>query len=153
MSVSIKQPKKIQTFLSTPGTGLGKLVCKAEHLIALEQKLCSFLPSPLDKHCKVSGLSNRSILLITDSSVWATKLRFMTPEILKFMKTECSSARLKSVRISIRPEIHNKSSKTGRKIVISTATSKMIKNIASNIQDDELRSSLQKIARHSENSA
>ena len=150
MTVSKKYPKKIQSILCTPGSGLEKLVATAENLIALEQKLCSILPPPLNLHCKISGLSNQSILLITDSSVWATKLRFMTPEILKFMKSECSSSRLKSVRISIRPEVYNKTSQPGRKITLTTATSRIIKNIANNIHDDELRSSLHKIARHSE---
>ena len=151
MSVSKKYPKKIQTVMCTPGSDLVKLVATAENLIALEQKLRSFLPSPLDKHCKVSCLSNHSILLVTDSSVWATKLRFMTPEILNFMKSQCSSARLKSVRISIRPDIYTRTGQSGRKFTLSTAASIIIKNIANNIHDDELRSSLHKIARHSEN--
>lgn len=143
-----KQPRQFGYYLSDEESHLATLCRHVEFLTGLEKKLQEQLSDPLRSHCKVANISNKTLVLHADSAVWATRLRYCTPEILRFMQTECNLTTLKTIRIKVKPAAHQHSHKVQEKPLLSAETSDLIRHAANSLTDMDLRNSLHNIARH-----
>jgi len=143
------KPEALNTLLKNKNSVLGKLCLHAKYLTQLEKKLCLFLESPLNTHCSVANLANDTLVLHSDSSAWASKLRYNIPAILNYMQHECNLTTLKTIRIKIKlPENSRQSGSAGNKPVMSKASARYINQAAATMPDDDLRLSLLKLAKH-----
>lgn len=146
-----KNPAPFTALLKDKHSILGKLCQHAEYLSHLEKKLCLFLDSPLNTHCNVANYINDTLVLHSDSAAWAAKLRYNIPVILNFMQNECDLITLKTIRIKIK--LSDNSTQPGpdrKKPVISRTAALLINQAAATITDDELRSSLLKLVKNSQ---
>lgn len=143
-----KQPRLFGHYLADEETHLAALCRHVEFLTGLEKKLQKQLPEPLRSHCKVANISNKTLVLHTDSAVWAARLRYCTPDILRFMQTGCNLVTLKTIRIKVKPAVHQHSHKVQERPLLSAATSKLVRQAANALTDQDLRKSLHNIARH-----
>ncbi|MCK5719089.1 MAG: DUF721 domain-containing protein [Thiomargarita sp.] len=66
-------------------TSSSDILCKiSQHSHTIQQINSVFqnsLPTPLNSHCHVANLREQILIIYTDSSIWATWLRYMTPEL------------------------------------------------------------------------
>ena len=143
------KPETFNTLLKNKNSVLGRLCLHAKYLTQLEKKLCLFLESPLNTHCSVANLTNDTLVLHSDSSAWAAKLRYNIPAILNYMQTECKLSSLKTIRIKIKlPENSRQSGSVRKKAVMSKTSARYINQAAAVMSDDDLRLSLLKLAKH-----
>ena len=70
---------------------------------ALNEVLAYHLAPPLNHHSKVANYSEDTLILYTDTSAWAAKLRFNTPAIRKYMQKNSKLTKLKTIRIKVLP--------------------------------------------------
>lgn len=100
---STKLPLPIGSFLNSETGVLGNLIQQIELLKILNQNLTSFLDSPLNAHCTVANYANDIMVLHTDSPVWASRLRYILPQLLNFMQDQCGLVSIKTIRIKVMP--------------------------------------------------
>jgi len=78
------------------------LVTRAKTLMELEALLHELLPAPLKEHCRVLAIRDETLVLATSSPVWAARLRFHSPLLIKQLSGHQTMA-LRTVRVRVRP--------------------------------------------------
>jgi len=117
------------------------------HLIKLQESLRHKIGTPLGEHLYLANFSQDTIIIITDSPAWATKLRFKTTRILEIAKSITGQTSLKTVRIRIDPGLLADSGNE-KPVAISPATSILLRKVAENINDTELQRSLVRLSQN-----
>jgi len=78
------------------------LVSRARTLMDLEALLQELLPAPLKEHCRVLAIRDETLILATNSPVWAARLRFHAPLLVKQL-SDRGTVKLRTVRVRVRP--------------------------------------------------
>jgi len=97
--------KPINPIRYSSNTLLGQIVQKAKQLQTLEQQMRAHLAADLAKHCKVANYHHGCLVIETDSAVWATRLRYSTPDLLTSLRQEEKLYQLRSIRHYVRPKV------------------------------------------------
>jgi|WetSurMetagenome_2_1015567.scaffolds.fasta_scaffold33069_4 hypothetical protein len=93
--------KLVSHFLQDKKSPLAKIIAKAQELQYLNKIFAATLEGDLAKHCFITNLIDTQIHITADSSAWATKLRYATPEILKSINTQPEFKNIKKIKYSI----------------------------------------------------
>ena len=139
-----------------------KFVIQARKLAKYTRLLHGILPMECQDHIKVANIRNQNLMLITDSPVWTTRLRQLSPQILQFIRDNHSSIDyglnkepiIHHVQISTRFNVASDSSPTSasgeshHKPQISEKTAELLTQSASSITHQKLKTALLKIASH-----
>jgi len=75
--------KNIASLLTPGKSQLGKIIEKTDHIQKLTAILHSCLEEPLKSYCLAANLQDGCLTIRTESAVWATQLRYLTPDLLK----------------------------------------------------------------------
>lgn len=147
MSNDWKTPYKINDIFAGSSDKLSFLYFHAQTIIKLQNHLRAELPTPLGDHVTIANYNSNSLIIQTDSSAWAAKLRFKIPELLTILRNRCGLPELQTIRIKIKVPDSDQST-PDRKLTLSNQSSNFLRNIANTIPDLELQQSLLKISRH-----
>jgi hypothetical protein len=145
-----------------------KFVIQAKKLAKYTQLLHKILPVECHNHVEVANIRDQNLMLITDSPVWTTRLRQLSPQILQFIRThtpdnEASDNNanraqiIHHIQISTRyhgsngKELQTLNKKNRHKMQISEKTATMLAQSADSISHPQLKSALLKIASHATN--
>lgn len=126
------------------------LVSKAHYLKELTMVLNGILPPETCGHYHVANIDNSTLVVITDSPVWTTRLRQLAPMIIETL-SNAPEKRFQHVRIisrhgsitapaQVRPTINR---------IFSEAAAQQMAQTAKHIKDDELKSALLKFSKRS----
>ncbi len=63
------------------------------------------LPIPFYPHCHVANLREQTLIVHTDSSLWATRLRLIIPELLPLWRKNQSMPTINKVIVQVRPPV------------------------------------------------
>ena len=66
----------IKKILEQPQNHLARLMDKVNYLSDLNQRFHAILDPKLAKHCQIANLKNEQLVVVADSSSWATKIRY-----------------------------------------------------------------------------
>ena len=147
MSSDIYRPATINDFLSSRSKTLSEIVEHISRILICQHRLRSELGPPLSEHLHVANYSKDSLMLHTDSTAWASRLRFNIQNILNIVRQNCGLNELKSVRITV--VISNTDSKPAKRMSsLSQNTTKLIENTARSMKDHKLRTSLSNLTKH-----
>lgn len=149
-----------------------KFVVQAKKLSEFTHLLHKILPVECRNHVEVANIRQKILVLITDSPVWTTRLRQLSPRILQYIhdnsakfdacikegSADCSSNGapiIHHIQISTRyhtkkaDEQRSSSSKHRHTPQISKKTAELLSQSANSIDDPKLKKALLKIASHS----
>lgn len=134
-------------------------VKQVKKLTQYTQLLSQILPIECRNHVEVANIRNQNLMLITDSPVWTTRLRQLSPQLLDFIqknnKNPDASQIVHHIQISTRyhtSTTHQGPSPTNKKRpspLISQKTAGLLTQSASSIDHLPLKNALLKIASHS----
>ncbi len=128
---------------------LNTLLAKIQQLNSLQQLLSDALDVKLAKHCQVANLENGSLIVLTDSAIWATQLRFQTGDLLAKLRQHPLLYHLKNISCITRPARVMPIQPVAIPMrLLSLHTSELIKNAANTIQHSKLKKAMNKIAEH-----
>jgi hypothetical protein len=124
---------------------------RAQELRRLTSLLRSELPAESDGHYHVANIHDRTLVIMTDSPVWTTRLRQLGPRILTILQNS-GRKNLLHIRVFSRPA-QSPVAKPPQTVKtkprqISRQSSQLLNQTASFIGDDGLRAALLKLARH-----
>jgi len=144
-----------------------EIVIQAKKLARFTQLLHNILPVECRNHVEVANIRNQNLMLITDSPVWTTRLRQLSPQILQYIQENstdtdtggCNNQVIHHVQIRTRysaagnDEQH--ASKIAKKPVprISEKTAKLLSQSANSIDSEKLKTALLKISKHVDSNA
>ena len=113
--------------------------------------LRSELPPESDGHYHVANIQDRTVVIMTDSPVWTTRLRQLGPSILNILQNS-GKKNLLHIRVFSRPAQSPVARSPGavktKPRQISVQSSRLLNQAASSIEDDGLREALLKLATH-----
>jgi hypothetical protein len=61
-----------------------------------------YLPTPLNQHCQVANFREKTLVIHTESSLWATRLRYITPNIIGKWQKDIN-VEIEHLEIKVRP--------------------------------------------------
>jgi len=109
------------------------------------------LPPESDGHYHVANIHDRTVVIMTDSPVWTTRLRQLGPRILTILQNN-GRKNLLHIRVFSRPArspvARPPDSVKPKPKHISLQSSRLLNQAASTIGDEGLREALLKLARH-----
>ena len=93
------------------------ILIQAKKLTQFMQLLQNILPIECRNHVQVANIRNQNLMLITDSPVWTTRLRQLSPQILQYIQENTSSNKkteiIHHIQISTRYHSTTSSAQTG----------------------------------------
>lgn len=138
----MKTKQTLEYLLDGTKNELSILMKKITRLHALDLAVKQQLSIPLCDYCKVANLRQGKLIIQTDSSVWATKLRFEIPVLLARLRLQPEFAGLTGIDFFVQPlntpsvtasELPNKTFK------ISQQNKELLLNTAQNMNDERLK--------------
>ncbi len=145
---SEKMPTRFNSILEKSQDGIAALLRHIKLLRHLDNELTSCLGLPASKHCCVANITDDMLILHTDSSAWASKLRYLTPSILDHMRNMCDLPSIKSVRIRVQPRQTESESYNSKQNFISLQSATFLKQAAESTSDQQIRSCYLKLAKN-----
>ncbi len=142
------QPTNPGHLLRQSSGHVSTLIHRARHLEQLTTELQNYIRPPLSQHCAVTNFNTETLVLHTDSPVWATQLRYRSPDILKYMQGQRGLETLRTVRIRVLLPDSGPRNRRSQRMAISPATAKLLRDVAASIPDPVLRSALLRLSRH-----
>jgi hypothetical protein len=127
------------------------LIKRARELGRLTSLIRSELPPECDGHYHVANIRDRTLVIITDSPVWTTRLRQLGPRILDILQNS-GRKNLLHIQVYSRPAQPRltRAAETTKPAPrqLSPQSSRLLNQAASFIEDEGLRDALLKLARH-----
>ena len=130
------------------------ILIQAKKLTQFMQLLQNILPIECRNHVQVANIRNQNLMLITDSPVWTTRLRQLSPQILQYASSNKKTEIIHHIQISTRYNSTPGSAPTSpaesnqHKPEISEKTANLLSQSAASISHQQLKKSLLKIASH-----
>lgn len=126
------------------------ILAHARKLERLTMLLRKELPPECDGHYHAAAIHDGTLVIVTDSPVWTTRLRQLGPQILQLLKNK-TPQNLQHVRIISRhgPAVSNHEPPVVKR-ELSQQSSQYIAQTASYIKDKPLKEALLKISRHAQ---
>jgi hypothetical protein len=127
---------------------LAQLLARARQQASLDAGLKTLLEAPVGDHCQVLALRNQVLVVAADSPVWAVRLRFLLPRLVKQLSRQFSVP-ISTVKVRVNPiqqtpapkkrPIPGRCGPAGRQAALLAAQS---------VSDPDLKSALLKLANH-----
>jgi hypothetical protein len=112
----------------------------------LLRRIRNQLPQSLSLHVQHCVVNEKTLLLYTDSAVWASQLRFLKQEILQ-AASKALNHPLEKLQIRILADQVNKNARAGRKANLPSAEKiAMMRNQVNDIRDSQLQQALQRLS-------
>lgn len=142
----------IDDILHMPDNQLSSIIAKVNQLNQLNQSLSEILDPKLAAHCQITNLENQTLTLLVDNSSWGTKIRYVSPEILKKMQQTPALCQVKQIKCIVRPKQQCRNagpSQTAQKMTISSENAQILRSIANEIKDEKLKKALLHLSKNS----
>lgn len=138
----------VDQLLNSASGGLSRLADHAAYLQRVTLALKRHLGEPLAAHCRVANVRDGVLILQADSPVWAAKLRFLAPAVLRHLAHEFHWREVGGTRVRVRPRDRVRHSVSRGPRRLSAATAKLLKAVGEETDSAELRDALLRLSRH-----
>lgn len=127
-----------------------RLYQQAQLLQNIRIRLQPLLPATLADHCQLAAFSDGILTLHTDSSAWASRLRFSSAEILKACQNDTALSLVKTIRVRVNPPAPagDNSPTDAVGTTLSPETRHLLREAAESIQDSGLRATLLRLSQN-----
>jgi hypothetical protein len=98
--------KSFSQLIAHPQTRLLRgLQQHAQQLQHLQKILQMELPTPLNQHCYLANLREQTLIIHTDSALWAMRLRYLSPELIVkwHQDTSLGLSFIEKIEVKVRP--------------------------------------------------
>ena len=118
---------------------------QAEGLERLQRVVGPLIPAELRDHVTLAGVRDGCLLLITDSGVWASRLRQLQHSLLGQLASRLPELKVQSVGIKVRPRAGQRKN-TRKALRISKENARLLEEEAGQTKDEGLKRVLQSLA-------
>ncbi len=140
------------TFRRIPQTtppSLSRLVQRAKLLRSIALAIREFLPGSLANHCQPGNISDYTLSIYVNSPAWATRLRFFSPELIKFLQTRFRAVDIRHIRIAVKPgSVEQSALDSELHYSISQENAQVLLQAAATAHSPRLSAALRRLAKH-----
>lgn len=140
-------PKNTNNILLGKNSPFKDIVRRASNLKNLSLLVDQFIPAEIKPHYQLANFDNGYLIIIADTSAWATKLRYHSTAIMRNINDQ-KKLKIFGVKVKVKKQeskINNPQKQSENKI--SQNSKKAIANFASTIEDESLRESLLRLSK------
>ena len=139
-----KDPQSLDHLLTA--NPLKHLVIKAQRIRAINDVLQQVLPSDLAPHCRTMSLREDTLNIEVDSSAWATRLRYLIPDLKYQLHNFTTTADVESIRCRVRPAAQAQPRAKNKTPQLSQTSAHVIRSTAQSISSPTLKAALLRLA-------
>lgn len=139
-----KKPQPITTICDS-NNQLKYLSERTDRLNQLNSVLHKLLPEQLRGHCRLANINTGSIVIQTDSSQFASLLRFDAPRICKAMNEHLQKP-INRLKVTVNADLHVLKVEASQPKTLSSSAAKTISQAAQILEDGDLKLALNKLA-------
>jgi hypothetical protein len=122
---------------------------KVAQLKKLNQIWQEEIAEDLAAHSRIANFRDGHLIIECDSAAWATRLRYMLPEIRQKLRQYPDLQDLSHIEWSIQPHFHSTTSQSSRQPpLLSPSSAQLLKNTATSIKGKPLKEALQRISKN-----
>jgi hypothetical protein len=137
---------QIRKLLNTQGT-----LTQLRQALAQQQKLLQTvrdcLPSPLNDQLQAAVLNGRTLSLMVHSPVWASRLRYQAPQLLRQLRQQ--GLTIEQIRPRITPAVGITRKTKHRQVeAMSPGSAKALSQVAETLEAGPLQDALRRLSRH-----
>ncbi len=122
-----------------------KLIRAAERHGDITKKIQSYLPADFAEHCEFGSIRGSSIILFADSAAWATRLRFHSSDLLRYINNEYKYS-LSSIKFKVMPLRGKRKKPKPKPFHIDRSNIESIRQLASTVKHQGLSDALVRLA-------
>ena len=128
------------------GSQYSRLISRARTLMVMDALLQEQLPASLKAHCRLLAIRDETLVLAADSPVWAARLRFHAPQLVKQLSLS-QTVKLRTVRIRVRPPERGVPAQCRRTMPRrSKSSTAALQQLAQNVSDPGLKTAILRLA-------
>lgn len=132
-----------------PASVLAFIQNKVQQLITLNQIWQTVIPNELNAHTRVANFRTGYLIIECESAVWATRLRYLLPDIKPKLLNYPDLHSLVEIEWSIQPAFHTQPVPLKScPPILSNTNAELLKNAAETIRTKPLQEALLRIAEH-----
>lgn len=139
------KPRTLQLLLGIGPTA--RLLEHVRHLQSVNTQLHACLDIDAAVHAQVADLNAGRLLIHADSAAWATRLRYLAPQMLRCLQKSPLLTDLKRIDIRVSPQARPAPPATQHRPMLSTNSAEVLDSTADNLSDSALRTALKRLAR------
>lgn len=132
-----------------PESVLAFIQNKVQQLTKLNQIWQAEISNDLAKHTRIANFRDGYLIVECDSAAWATRLRYILPDITQKLLKHPGLRDLTHIEWNIQPLFHPPNTQLNQPPpMLSRTSAKLLKNAAGNIHVKPLQEALLRIAKH-----
>jgi hypothetical protein len=108
------------------------------------------LPATVSDHCIRAIPHPDTLTLLAESSAWASRLRYLSQELLQRLNKRQFHFKRIQVRVMVDAQSVSPTPTRRQPIPISVENAKLLRSLASSLGDNELKLALQRLSRHTD---
>ncbi|MFA5627644.1 MAG: DUF721 domain-containing protein [Thiohalomonadaceae bacterium] len=136
-------PRSVQSLLGVGHTA--QLLEQVRLLQSLTTQLRRCLDNEAAKHIQVAAFTDKTLIVQTDSAIWATRFRYLTPQLLQCLHETTHISQLQRLKIHVAPRAEP-DKPILRPMTLSMENAAILDALADNIDHPALRHALQRLA-------
>lgn len=142
--------ESVSKLLKKTQTPLQRITQRCHVLKQIDKILQQTIPSPLNEHCHIANLRHTTLVMHVDSSLWASQLRYLLPNLMEQWQQETNLPEIEKVEIKVR-FIHQPTRRYTHHPILSEQSESLLRDTAEQVSHPKLKSALLKLARHGSN--
>ncbi len=139
-------PRRLRGLLAPGPGGLGALIDQAGRLARASERLRQRLAPPLADHSRVAGFAAGTAVVQADSAAWASRLRFMTAEVIEALAPVLGRVERVRVTVASPPPAPPAGPRPARP-VLGPESARTLDLAAGSLDDPALAAALRRLAR------
>ena len=146
-STMTQQMALVRDHLRSPKGRLAKLLAQTDKLQHVNRVFHAYLPSHLHEHAMITTMSAKAWIVQTDSSAWATRLRYVLPNLQQQLSDHLKK-QIPPLTVRIKPGNTVEAMVEPRRMALTQETAKLLEGTAQDLSDQRLGSALLRLSRH-----
>jgi len=106
------------------------------------------LPAPLSPHCSRAIPRGEVLILLVESSAWASRLRYAGRELLRQLQRRRLRFTRVQIRVTLDPRPLPPRTAGRRALPLSAQNAALLQNLAESVDDEGLKTALRRLSRH-----
>ena len=147
--MSDNKPKPIEN-AADPASVIGQLQLKAKRLHQLNKIFQSALPEFLTNHITLATLKDGMLVAFADSPIWATNMRYETPDVLNKLKQLNNFPEIHEIRViqgrTAGAQVTNVKKEQAQ--FVSESVKNLLTDQASTLKNRKLQDALHRLAKN-----
>lgn len=133
--------------LRRPKGRLSGVIAHSDRLIRLNRLLRAYLPPHLREHARIVVITPEVWIIQTESSAWATRLRYLLPALQQQLSAELKQP-VPEFKLRIEPPREPPPAEPPRRLTLTEQNARVLEGAAQNLSDERLGAALRRLARH-----